>query len=483
MNAAQSVSASAAAGPTTVLFVVLVVLLYVWIALGLSALFRKCAEESWKGWVPIYNQIVVLQLGGISGWFYLLILIPVAGVVAVYVLLITAAHRINVAFGYGAGMTVLAAVLYPVWATVLGFGSARWVGSRYQAGSRDQRGADASGPVPMPIVGRTGSPQIAPLPDEAPGHSAPEAGAPFERSVEPVFVPPSGLGPQRGLASEGDSADFVAEPWGLPPASTRAEARAVQAWGSEAEDFGIPVGGPIASVPGQEAVEAGAEPSDILQPRRAAAEAPASLPPVTQPLLTRPLVTRAPFAAPEAAAEVPEPWAPRRSAIPSPDEGYDETTGEVSAVVGAPQAGAPRSALASVSALHTKPEVPEDDSLDETVITRRRRLPWELVPPVGAPIDILSDVVILGRRPVADPGYPKAQLIAIGDDTRTVSKTHARLELRGDSWFVTDLESTNGVVLVTLMGTEIDAEPGVELAAGERFFLGDAEVRLRRTDT
>jgi hypothetical protein len=430
MNAAQSVSASAAAGPTTVLlFVVLWVLLYVWIALALSALFRKCGEESWKGWVPVYNQIVVLQLGAISGWFYLLILIPVVGPVAVYVLLIVAAHRINLSFGYGTGMTVLAALLYPVWATVLGFGSARWVGPALHTGP-----VDATGPAPMPIVGRT--------------------------------------------RSEHPSADLVVEPWGLTPPAARAT-RNVPA--EEADDAAAPIpsDGPIAFVPGprvaaSDIVQPPAAAPEIMQPRAAARRAPAE---PAEP----PLVTRAPLSPPETVPE-PEPWAPRRSETP-PDGGYEETTGEVSAVVGAPQAGAPRSALGAVSAQYTRPEVPEDEVFDETVITRRRRLPWELVPPIGVPIDILSDVVILGRRPAADPEYPKAQLIALADDTRTVSKTHARLELRGDSWFVTDLGSTNGVLLVTLMGTEIDAAPGIELAAGERFFLGDAEVRLRRTDT
>jgi len=72
--------------------------------------------------------------------------------------------------------------------------------------------------------------------------------------------------------------------------------------------------------------------------------------------------------------------------------------------------------------------------------------------------------------------------VAISDETRTVSKTHARLQLRGDVWFVTDLDSTNGVLFATLMGTEVEAPPGEEIEAGERFFLGDAEVRLTRRE-
>ncbi|MEZ5214353.1 MAG: FHA domain-containing protein [Microbacterium sp.] len=54
-----------------------------------------------------------------------------------------------------------------------------------------------------------------------------------------------------------------------------------------------------------------------------------------------------------------------------------------------------------------------------------------------------ASVVILGRRPSSDPAYPAAQLVAVPGDARTVSKTHARIELRGDAWTVTDLGSAS----------------------------------------
>ena len=49
----------------------------------------------------------------------LLILLPVAGPVIVFVVFVLAAHRVGRAFGYGGGMPVLAVLLPPVWATVL----------------------------------------------------------------------------------------------------------------------------------------------------------------------------------------------------------------------------------------------------------------------------------------------------------------------------------------------------------------------------
>ncbi len=139
-----------------------------------------------------------------------------------------------------------------------------------------------------------------------------------------------------------------------------------------------------------------------------------------------------------------------------------------------------RSAHVAVAAQHRQAQEMPDEVSDETIITRRRRMPWSLIPPTGAPMPIIADVVILGRKPVRDPDHPRAQLIGIDDGT--VSKTHARLERRDDHWFVTDLGSTNGVLFATMMGTEVEATPGVEIEAGERFYLGDAEVRLVRSD-
>ena len=97
----------------TMLALALVIVLYVWLALGLAAVFQKSGEEAWRAWVPVVNLIVLLRLGGLSGWLLLLWLIPFAGPIAVWVVVVIAAHRIGAAFGCGPGMTVLAALLLP----------------------------------------------------------------------------------------------------------------------------------------------------------------------------------------------------------------------------------------------------------------------------------------------------------------------------------------------------------------------------------
>ncbi|WP_026095689.1 DUF5684 domain-containing protein [Microbacterium sp. B19] len=480
------------------LSLVLFVILYVWHALALAAVFAKAGEASWKGWVPVLNVATVLKLGGFSPWLVLIVLVPVFGVIAYAVVSIVAIHRVNLAFGRGAGMTVLGAFLPIIWASILGFGRARWEGAAPGArrsgvdenSAPVRRGQDFAGPYVPLVGGWTPEPPkaetgVAVAEDE--GRDA----APSTPVSEPVVLPFAAPSPSLSDAvptpsdwappAAGGAAGF------LPPANADDDA----AWKPESLAPATPVR--RRSEPTVDAEDPAATSAPAAAPATPAADespldpwlAPARSEPAPEastPLPDAPLTRPAPATVPVSAV----PAVPARRE--EPGEEFPELSEAVSAVAEAPQAGAPRSARTSVSALYTQPEFPAEpedaelDALDRTVVTRRRRIPWAIVPPNGVPVDLTSDVVILGRRPAPDAAHPDAQLIAIVDETRTVSKTHARLQLRGEKWFVTDLDSTNGVLFATLMGTEVEAPPGEEIEAGERFFLGDAEVRLTRRE-
>ncbi len=121
-------------------------IVYVWYALALAAVFAKTGESTWKAWVPLVNLGTILKIGGFSPWLVLLILIPFFGALAFAVVFIVAVHRVNRGFDRGAGMTVLGALLGVVWASILGFGSARWAGET--PGVRRSGGVDEnSAPV------------------------------------------------------------------------------------------------------------------------------------------------------------------------------------------------------------------------------------------------------------------------------------------------------------------------------------------------
>lgn len=485
VDAAATVDATAPVVP--ILFsLVAFIALYVWTAIALSAVFRKSGEEGWKAWVPVLNTIVLLQLGGLSGWLVLLAIVPIFGALALWVVQVIACYRINVSFGFGAGMTVLAALLFPVWATVVGFGSARWVGSEQSVGVRrtgaplDERAADAGHPAPPPLpqhapaagpgwaaspagspaapapsTAASAAPHLPPLPASATA-AAPATAAPPTAPDEPIsFVPlaSSPAAPPRPPLP-------TAAPDAYPTAPPSVAASEQRGWGGfELGAVGELTGEVTAAVKGAPqpiaAVPGGAEPAD---------EASAHVPPVTRV----PAARRAPAG---------EPWAPARSPLPEPDA-FPEASGEVSAVVGRPDAGVPRSARSSVSAQHVLAEIPDD--VEQTVIAHRRKAHWALVLPSGTPVELTGDVVLVGRRPAPSTAYPNAQLVEVDDGT--VSKTHLRLERHGEEWSVTDLHSTNGTILIASDGSEREISPGAAHRAPGRFLIGDAEVRLTPAD-
>ncbi|MCM3613167.1 DUF5684 domain-containing protein [Microbacterium enclense] len=548
----------------------LVVVLYVWFALALAAMFEKMGEPSWKAWVPILNVATVLQRGDFSPWLVLLNVVPLFGAVAFVIVFIVAVRRITVGFGGGVGLTVVGALVPVVWASILGWGSARWTGEG-GAGLVDERSGpfrrgDDHAPAYVPLVGGW-TPQVAGATD-APGSDrggwAPAGGAATREpgSEHARWIPdapaPEREGPGSALPSEPVVLPFAAPStpladavpssidWSAPadrgPVSFE-EQRPIGAsarhgrTGTDADESmsdvldalrderprgagGLRRGLGVDALQGLSATRADEEnaPTDgprvVLDasisggaPRAGEPSAPSSSerPDDSVDAVADPEPPDAPWSTPSRRAQrsASEPAAPiadvpltrpspetaaiARPSVVAPGEEFPELSEAVSAVSEVPEAGSPRPARTSVSSLYAQsavPDVSDDDAdaLDRTVVTRRKRIPWMLVPPGGAPVALTSDVVILGRRPVPDAAHPDAQLVAISDETRTVSKTHARLQLRGDTWFVTDLDSTNGVLFATLMGTEVEAPRGEEIEAGARFFLGDAEVRLARSD-
>ncbi|MDD7927928.1 DUF5684 domain-containing protein [Microbacterium thalli] len=547
-----------------VLSTVLGAVLYVWTALALAGLFRKTDEQPWQGWVPVLNMAVVLRLGGFSPWLVLVGLVPFAGWIALYVLIVVAAHRIGRDFGVGPAMTVLAAFLFVVWASILGLGPASWRGQRPVVTpppwtfSPPMSDLDVDDTIAIPR--RTDEPvapptlaspvlsphHFRPAPLASSGEDAADAsGAPGEDAAPAAPAEP--VAPAREQAPTGLQPSPWAPPSPFAPAGESAPA-APRAPAPAAPVSSEPV---VAPEPARAAEPVAPEPAVWAEPVAPAAPAAAAAPVPAEPAPAEPAGTVAPApapaasvrpaAVPAAAAEVDEPenehtdarWPseiddvsalspspfPSRAAsdrpgvVPSladPDaagsphagrrtwdavsanpiarrafagtpEEFPELSGEVSAVIGAPAAGAPRTAAGAVPAQLRRAEANDDEAeVDHTVVVARRRVYWQLVLPEGETVPLTADIAIVGRQPAPDPAFPRAQLVPIEDRTRTVSKTHARLELRSGLWHITDLHSTNGVVLTNFLGTEIELEPGSDAPAGERFLLGDAELRIER---
>ncbi|MET0161042.1 MAG: FHA domain-containing protein, partial [Microbacteriaceae bacterium] len=118
----------------------------------------------------------------------------------------------------------------------------------------------------------------------------------------------------------------------------------------------------------------------------------------------------------------------------------------------------------------------DDDEVGATIVVDRKpRALWNLVLADGGVLPVTDEIVVLGRKPIEGSG---AQSLSVPDTTRTLSKTHAKLELLQGRWIVTDLNSTNGVIVVRADGTEDLLDEGASAEVLDRFVLGKVELRL-----
>lgn len=120
-----------------------------------------------------------------------------------------------------------------------------------------------------------------------------------------------------------------------------------------------------------------------------------------------------------------------------------------------------------------------DDALDSTQLRGSR----QEAPPVAVLRIRLDDgrdfrlerSVLIGRNPAAGAGESQAQLLAVPDPGRTISKTHLHLLTDGAGVWVTDRNSTNGSAVTTPDGSRTALVPGVPsfVSPGTTVHFGD----------
>jgi hypothetical protein len=139
----------------------------------------------------------------------------------------------------------------------------------------------------------------------------------------------------------------------------------------------------------------------------------------------------------------------------------------------APEAATPAAAVVT----------PTPESMDETRVSVRRRAGahGRLVLPDARHVEVLT-ALLVGRDPSANANWPGAALLTIDDDAHSVSKTHAVFEVDAEGLWVTDLNSTNGVVITQPDGTELDLDPNVRgsIHPGADVELGDYIIQVEK---
>lgn len=130
---------------------------------------------------------------------------------------------------------------------------------------------------------------------------------------------------------------------------------------------------------------------------------------------------------------------------------------------------------ATAAAAATQPSVDEFDELERTVIRApQRKLAADLLFSTGQSL-IVTTSALIGRSPVLPDGESVGTLFTVDDATRTVSKTHFRLDWEDNALLIVDRHSGNGVVVERDFESPRTLPPmaAFELHEGDRVLIGE----------
>ncbi len=135
-----SSSSGMSGGLLAVIGIIALVVVIIMIA-AMWKIFTKAGEKGWKSLIPFYNSWILAELAGKPGWWGLvgllgiLNVIPLVGfIVAILEIVVFVIIYLNLAkaFGKSTGFGVLLILLPVIGFPMLGFGSAKYVGPRFQ---------------------------------------------------------------------------------------------------------------------------------------------------------------------------------------------------------------------------------------------------------------------------------------------------------------------------------------------------------------
>ena len=119
----NSMNSMAAMGPVMMIIWLAVVVFYL---ICSWKIYQKAGKPGWASIVPIYNIVVLCQIAGKSGWWTLLLIIPIVNIIILIILM----HGLSKNFGKGVGTTLGLIFLSPIFIPILAFSKAAYVGAK-----------------------------------------------------------------------------------------------------------------------------------------------------------------------------------------------------------------------------------------------------------------------------------------------------------------------------------------------------------------
>ncbi len=123
MDSYDAMVASAAAGVLIVYYLFFLAFMIL-VLVGYWKIFTKAGKPGWACLIPFYSQYCQFEMAWGNGWLFLLTLIPCVN----FVVMIIYSIKLAKAFGQGTGFGLGLFFLAPIFALILGFGNAQYIG-------------------------------------------------------------------------------------------------------------------------------------------------------------------------------------------------------------------------------------------------------------------------------------------------------------------------------------------------------------------
>jgi hypothetical protein len=213
------------AGVLLAVWLLIVIAIYVVTVIGLWKMYVKAGRPGWAAIIPIYNWWVWVEMIGKPRWWFwalvasvLLSWIPVVGIILsllMFVLYLLGCLEMAKAFDRGSGTGIGLWLVPFVFAPILGFGDAQYVGV-----AAAPAGGYAAAPPPPPAGGYA-APAAPPAPPAAPVTpvQTPAPAAPVTPVTPAEAAPAAPVTPAEAAPASADAAaDAPITPPEAPPA-------------------------------------------------------------------------------------------------------------------------------------------------------------------------------------------------------------------------------------------------------------------------
>ena len=105
----------------TKIIIIALIILFIYRTLLRCVIYKKAHKKAWAPFIPIYRNIVMLKICGMSPWWLLLLFVPIIGWLLLFVVNVASKFMLAESFGKGTGFAFGLWLLAPIFETILVF--------------------------------------------------------------------------------------------------------------------------------------------------------------------------------------------------------------------------------------------------------------------------------------------------------------------------------------------------------------------------